>query len=125
MQLTERNYPPVSETFPHILTFAPQRWEKWQPKAWTYIPFNGGPRLCVGQQFALTEMGYTVVRMLQKFKRVESRQLPPSYAGHSKSEKVPKFGLEDVEKSTARQMADSRELKYKSEIVLQPAEKVR
>jgi hypothetical protein len=27
----------------------------------------------VGQQFALTEIGYTVVRLLQRFSRVESR----------------------------------------------------
>lgn len=54
--------------------FVPERWEKWYPKAWTYIPFNGGPRICLGQQFALTEMGYTVVRILQAFGRVECRQ---------------------------------------------------
>jgi hypothetical protein len=34
--------------------------------------FNGGPRICVGQQFALTEMGYTIVRILQNFERIES-----------------------------------------------------
>lgn len=38
-----------------------------------YIPFNGGPRICVGQQFALTEMAYTVVRIFQRFGRVEDR----------------------------------------------------
>lgn len=38
--------------------FEPERWEKWTPKPWTYVPFNGGPRICVGQNFALTEMAY-------------------------------------------------------------------
>lgn len=38
-----------------------------------YIPFNGGPRICIGQQFALTEMAYTVIRLLQRFERIESR----------------------------------------------------
>ncbi|KFX90029.1 hypothetical protein V490_06693 [Pseudogymnoascus sp. VKM F-3557] len=52
--------------------FNPDRWNGWQPKPWTYIPFNGGPRLCIGQQFALTNMGYTIVRMLQRFDRVDS-----------------------------------------------------
>jgi cytochrome P450 len=54
------------------LEFSPERWQTWQPKPWQYIPFNGGPRICIGQQFALTEMGYTIVRLLQRFERVEN-----------------------------------------------------
>ncbi|RDL34659.1 uncharacterized protein BP5553_07787 [Venustampulla echinocandica] len=57
---------------PDVETFSPDRWETWQPKPWHYIPFNGGPRICIGQQFALTEMGYTIVRLLQRFERVEN-----------------------------------------------------
>ncbi|KAI9889346.1 MAG: hypothetical protein M1814_005589 [Vezdaea aestivalis] len=45
----------------------PDRWKTWQPVPWTYIPFNGGPRICVGQQFALAEIGYTLVRIFQRF----------------------------------------------------------
>jgi cytochrome P450 len=42
-------------------------------------PFSGGPRICMGQNFALNEMGYTVVRILQHFDRVECRMSgPPS-----------------------------------------------
>ncbi|KAK7743683.1 hypothetical protein SLS62_010515 [Diatrype stigma] len=52
--------------------FDPGRWYHWQPKPWQYVPFNGGPRICIGQQFALTEMGYVLTRMMQKFERVES-----------------------------------------------------
>jgi hypothetical protein len=33
--------------------------------------FAGGPRICIGQQFALTEASYVVVRMLQKFDKIE------------------------------------------------------
>jgi cytochrome P450 len=55
-----------------VLSFSPERWETWQPKPWYYIPFNGGPRICIGQQFALTEMGYTIVRLLQRFEKVEN-----------------------------------------------------
>ena len=58
------------------LTFIPDRWNHWQPKPWQYIPFNGGPRICIGQQFALTEMTYTLVRMLQRYDRVENRMGP-------------------------------------------------
>ncbi|PGH13217.1 hypothetical protein AJ79_03775 [Helicocarpus griseus UAMH5409] len=43
----------------------------WTPTPWTYIPFNGGPRICLGQQFALAEMGYTLVRLFQKYSHLE------------------------------------------------------
>src|SRR3981189_726463 len=39
----------------------------------TYIPFNGGPRICLGQNFALTEMAYAVARMCQRYSAVEER----------------------------------------------------
>ncbi|KAI1499796.1 cytochrome P450 [Biscogniauxia marginata] len=66
-------YPPVSENFADPNSFSPERWYHWQPRPWEYIPFNGGPRICPGQNFALTEMGYCMVRMLQKFDRLEYR----------------------------------------------------
>jgi cytochrome P450 len=44
---------------------------------WGYLPFNGGPRVCLGQQFALTELAYTTVRLLQEFETVESRDDSP------------------------------------------------
>lgn len=70
MQRSPAHYPPVSATFPDIREFVPERWEHWTPKPWTYIPFNGGPRICIGQQFALTQMGYTIIRILQRFGEV-------------------------------------------------------
>ncbi|KAF2267432.1 cytochrome P450 [Lojkania enalia] len=73
MQRRTDIYPPPSSGFPEVLKFVPERWDHWTPKSWTYIPFNGGPRICIGQQFALTEMGYTLVRLFQKFKTVENR----------------------------------------------------
>lgn len=32
-----------------------------------------GPRICIGQQFALTEMAYTVVRILQTYESLECK----------------------------------------------------
>lgn len=43
-------YPPPSSGFPDYLSFVPERWDSWTPKSWTYIPFNGGPRICIGQR---------------------------------------------------------------------------
>lgn len=97
LQRREDIYPSGSSGFADYLEFAPERWDHWTPKSWTYIPFNGGPRICIGellqaaaalltlsckrtdsllnpgQQFALTEMAYTVVRILQTFDRIECR----------------------------------------------------
>ncbi|EHA27438.1 cytochrome P450 52A13 [Aspergillus awamori] len=50
--------------------FKPERWEA-RRSGWEYLPFNGGPRICIGQQFALTEAGYVLVRMLQRFDGIE------------------------------------------------------
>lgn len=40
---------------------------------WAYIPFNAGPRICLGQQLALTEASYVTVRLLQEFTSLEAR----------------------------------------------------
>ncbi|KAI5927615.1 cytochrome P450 52A11 [Camillea tinctor] len=72
MQRRRDLYPPTSAEFPDPAVWAPERWFVWQPKPWTYIPFNGGPRICIGQQFALTEMAYTLTRMFQRYERIES-----------------------------------------------------
>jgi cytochrome P450 len=50
--------------------FVPERWTGRRP-GWEYLPFNGGPRVCLGQQFALTEAGYVICRMLQRFDAIE------------------------------------------------------
>jgi cytochrome P450 len=73
MQRREDIYPDPSTGFAPFDEFEPQRWFGWTPRSWTYIPFNGGPRICIGQQFALTEMAYTVTRMLQRYERIENR----------------------------------------------------
>lgn len=57
--------------FPDPAVFCPERWDGWTPRAWTYVPFNGGPRICVGQNFAMTEMAFT--REFSLWEHVESR----------------------------------------------------
>ncbi|KAF2024812.1 cytochrome P450, partial [Setomelanomma holmii] len=57
--------------------FRPERWEEEMPmhnnptnSKWGYLPFHGGPRICLGMDFALTEAGYIFVRLLQWFQNV-------------------------------------------------------
>ena len=62
------------------LEFKPERWidEKLKLRpGWNYLPFNGGPRICIGQNFALTEAAYTTVCLLQAFARLEGRDPEP------------------------------------------------
>ncbi|MCJ1414722.1 hypothetical protein MMC32_001049 [Xylographa parallela] len=51
--------------------FKPERWVGRKP-GWEYLPFNGGPRICLGQQFALTEASYVTVRLLQRFDTIHN-----------------------------------------------------
>jgi cytochrome P450 len=63
---------------PDAEEFRPERWENGQLKPkWEYLPFNGGPRICLGQRYALTEAGYVVVRMVQEFQTLRSRDPGP------------------------------------------------
>ena len=54
-----------------VLEFKPNRWEQRVP-AWQWLPFLGGPRVCIGQQFALTEASFMLVRLLKAFDAVEA-----------------------------------------------------
>lgn len=53
--------------------FRPQRWEigELDNIGWAFFPFNGGPRKCLGEDFALMEVSYTIVRLLQTFPVIE------------------------------------------------------
>ena len=54
------------------LEFRPERWEEGKVPAWQFLPFLGGPRVCIGQQFALTEAAFLLVRVLGEFEAVEA-----------------------------------------------------
>ncbi|KAI4289160.1 MAG: hypothetical protein L6R35_001568 [Caloplaca aegaea] len=58
------------------MDYRPARWEgpELANVGWAYMPFHGGPRLCLGKDFALMEASYLTVRILQEFPDI---QLPP------------------------------------------------
>ncbi|KAJ9644295.1 hypothetical protein H2204_001646 [Knufia peltigerae] len=59
--------------------FRPERWEdgKLLRPHWGFLPFSGGPRVCVGQQYALTEASYVLVRMVQKLAAIQTADPRP------------------------------------------------
>ena len=54
------------------LAFRPERWDNDALKdvGYGYLPFNGGPRLCLGQDFAMLEASYTIARIVQRFSNI-------------------------------------------------------
>ena len=42
-------------------------------KTYEYLPFGAGPRQCIGRDKALAEASYVLVRLLQRFTNIESR----------------------------------------------------
>ncbi|RAO69194.1 uncharacterized protein BHQ10_005206 [Talaromyces amestolkiae] len=48
----------------------PSRWETWTPSTSEFIPFNMGPRICLGRNHGLQQIEYVFVRLLQEFEKV-------------------------------------------------------
>ncbi|KAI0747481.1 cytochrome P450 [Fomes fomentarius] len=65
---------------PDALMFDPDRFldERVQkylvPNPFIFLPFNAGPRICLGQQFAYNEISFMLVRLLQRFSGIRLRQ---------------------------------------------------
>ncbi|QRV93092.1 cytochrome P450 family protein [Ceratobasidium sp. AG-Ba] len=65
---------------PDAEEFDPERWlddrlKKYlTPNPFIFLPFNAGPRICLGQQFAYNEVSFFLVRLLQ---RVDAIELAP------------------------------------------------
>lgn len=59
--------------------FRPDRWNDRNLKpGWAYLPFNGGPRICLGQQFAITEASYVITRICQEFPNLHDHDQEPT-----------------------------------------------
>jgi len=55
--------------FSDPLAFRPERWiEGPAPDGFRYFPFGGGPRRCIGQPFALMEIGLVVATLASRFR---------------------------------------------------------
>ena len=56
------------EFFPEPHKFKPERFLNNEMLPYTFRAFSGGPRVCLGQRFALIEMKIGMAKLLQKFK---------------------------------------------------------
>lgn len=61
--------------------FDPERWETEEVKQmdkFTYFPFGAGPRMCIGNNFAIMEAEIIMVKVIQNFSFEYLGQNPPS-----------------------------------------------
>ncbi|KAL2679043.1 hypothetical protein Neosp_009799 [[Neocosmospora] mangrovei] len=58
--------------------------DEFKPERWEGRKFNGGPRNCIGQEFALIEASYVIVRLSQRFDEMESLE-KDAVVGHNLS----------------------------------------
>ncbi|KAF7301055.1 Glycosyltransferase family 39 protein [Mycena indigotica] len=89
---------------PTALEFDPDRFiderlgKYLTPNPYIFLPFNAGPRICLGQQFAYQESSFFLVRLLQRFSAIhlapdvqpESSKPPPHWK-HSELKKMEKI----------------------------------
>lgn len=62
---------------PDAKEFNPERWmgeNAPYTDPWAFLPFSGGPRICIGQQLALNEASYTMARIVQNFSQISAPQ---------------------------------------------------
>ena len=78
-------HPPRSEAFRGPREFLPQRWagdaQRRLPR-FAYFPFGGGPRICIGNRFAMMEATLILAAMAQRFSFATRRRRAARSAAH-------------------------------------------
>jgi len=87
----------MPELYPEPERFDPGRWETTDPGTYEYIPFNAGPRRCIGASFAMMEIKVVLAVLLRRY-RLES--LP---------QKVDRFGFPVISPKGGLQMVVHRQ----------------
>ena len=57
--------------------FSPERFDQNVSHRYSYFPFGGGPRVCVGQHFAIMEMTILLINILKNFPEMSLQSLAP------------------------------------------------
>jgi cytochrome P450 len=66
----------AEERWPDAKAFRPERFLDAQPAPYTWIPFGGGPRRCIGASFAIAEMAAIIPVVLRHFDMRADRPEP-------------------------------------------------
>ena len=86
--------PYITHRLPEVwgdpLVFRPERWETGEPEPFSFVPFGGGYRKCIGFALATLELQVLAVRLAQ---RVDWRLERPGVRGAGIANFAPKGGL--------------------------------
>ena len=86
--------------------FRPERWEKFEPTPYEYLPFAAGPRMCIGASLAMMEARIVLAIILQ---RVRLELLPRTRLDRFVNITLsPKQGLPMIVRTQDREFARSR-----------------
>jgi cytochrome P450 len=58
----------LAEFYPEPARFLPDRWLTHKPGAYEYIPFGGGPRMCIGGPLAMEIIRLTLPAITRRFR---------------------------------------------------------
>ncbi|KAK0629352.1 cytochrome P450 [Bombardia bombarda] len=50
--------------------FRPERWEG-RRRGWEFTPFSGGPQICVGQGYSMTQVSFVIARIAMRYDKIE------------------------------------------------------
>jgi cytochrome P450 len=64
------------DLYPEPLEFRPERWIGQKPGPWTWIPFGGGPRYCLGRNLGMYEIKFVLAKMLREFEFEQTPDAP-------------------------------------------------
>jgi cytochrome P450 len=56
------------DLYPEPERFRPERWRNINPTQYEYLPFNAGPRICIGGAFATQVLKISLAMILQRFR---------------------------------------------------------
>ena len=58
----------LPDLYPEPERFRPERWRDINPTQYEYLPFNAGPRICIGGAFATQVLKISLAMILQRFR---------------------------------------------------------
>ncbi len=81
----------LPELYPQPERFSPERWRTIAPSPYEYLPFLGGPRMCIGSAFATMEMKIVLAMIVQRYRLT----LPANVTvdRRAKMTLAPKYGM--------------------------------